>query len=312
LPERVLVTGIFGCLGAWTAQALLAEGDEVVGYDLGEDRARLRLVLGDERAEAVLVVRGDVTDLEALEHALDEHDVTRVVHLAALQVPFVRAAPQLGMRANVVGTVTVLEAVRRRRERIPGLTYASSAAVYHAGDPNPAPERGGSSPATLYGVSKLADEGMARVYRHEHGLGSIGLRPYVVYGPARDQGMTAGPSLAIAAALEGEPYEIGFSGSAQYDFAPDVGRAFAMACHAAADRQEVYNFPGAVASIDDVMGAIADAVPGAKVTCAGGSLPFPPALEAVGFERDVGPLPRTTLAQGVARTAAHLRSVGPP
>ena len=61
---------------------------------------------------------------------LDEHEITRVVHLAALQVPFVRANPPLGMRVNVAGTVNVFEAVAKRLDRIPGVAYASSAAVY--------------------------------------------------------------------------------------------------------------------------------------------------------------------------------------
>ena len=156
-------------------------------------------------ADRVAVVRGDVTDVEALERVLDEHEITRVVHLAALQVPFVRANPPLGMRVNVAGTVNVFEAVSKRLDRIPGVAYASSAAVYGLSDPSPAPESGGTTPGTLYGVSKLADEGMARVYAADAGLPSIGLRPYVVYGPGRDQGMTSGPTMAMLAAARGEP-----------------------------------------------------------------------------------------------------------
>ena len=82
-PRRILITGVLGCLGAWTARESLADGDEVVGFDLGEDLARLRLVLGDD-AGRVTLVRGDITDLDALERALDEHEITRVVHFAAL------------------------------------------------------------------------------------------------------------------------------------------------------------------------------------------------------------------------------------
>jgi UDP-glucuronate 4-epimerase len=58
--------------------------------------------------------------------ALDEHEITRFVHLAALQVPFCRAEPVVGARVNVVGTVTSFEAVKARRDRISGLVYASS------------------------------------------------------------------------------------------------------------------------------------------------------------------------------------------
>jgi nucleoside-diphosphate-sugar epimerase len=307
MSQRVLVTGVLGCLGAWVARAALADGDDVLGYDLGENAARLDLVLGEDAARVTLV-RGDITDLEALERVLDDHEITRVVHLAALQVPFVRANPPLGMRVNVAGTVNVFEAVSKRLDRIPGVAYASSTAVYNSSDPSPAPESGGTTPSTLYGVSKLADEGMARVYAADNGLASIGLRPYVVYGPGRDQGMTSGPTMAMLAAARGEPYAIGYGGAAQYDFAPDVARAFVMAAAAEREGAAVYNAPGAVASMDEVVATIRAVVPDAEITWSGDPLPFPPRLEAVGFDRDVGPFPRTPLDVGVAATIEHLRA----
>jgi len=306
LPERVLVTGVLGCLGAWVSNCVLEDGDAVVGFDLGEDTTRLKLVLGTA-VGGVQLVRGDVTDLAAVEGVIDEHEITRVIHLAALQVPSVRANPPLGMHVNVAGTVNVFDAVSRRLGRIPNVTYASSAAVYTADDPSPAPESGGTRPGTLYGVSKLADEGMARVYHAEQGVPSIGLRPYVVYGPGRDQGMTSGPSMAMLAAARGEPFHIGYSGSAQYDYAPDVARALVMAAHSGLERAAVYNVPGALADVSEVVACIRTAAPGARVTWDGAPLPFPAAVEAVGFDRDVGPFPRTQLAYGVAATVAHFR-----
>ena len=243
VAERVLVTGVLGCLGAWVARCVLDDGDDVVGYDLGDARHRLELVLGDD-LDRIEIVKGDITELAAVERALDEHEITRVVHLAALQVPFVRANPPLGMHVNVAGTVNVFDAVSRRLDRIPGVMYASSSAVYNASDPSPAPETGGTSPSTLYGVSKLADEGIARVYFADAGVSSIGLRPYVVYGPGRDQGMTSGPTAAMLAAARGEAAHIGFSGVAQYDYAPDVARAAVTAAHSAAGGAAVYNTPG--------------------------------------------------------------------
>lgn len=306
MSERILVTGALGCLGAWVARCVLDDGDAVVGYDLGDDRSRLELVLGNDGARVDLI-KGDITDLTTFERALDEHEITRVVHLAALQVPFVRANPPLGMRVNVAGTVNVFDAVSRRLDRIPCVAYASSAAVYNTSDPSPAPETGGTRPATLYGVSKLADEGIARVYQADAGVPSIGLRPYVVYGPGRDQGMTSGPTMAMLAAVQGEPYHIAFSGIAQYDYVPDVARAAVMAAHAATESAGVYNVPGALAEVADVVACIQAAVPGAEITWSGDSLPFPPALEAVGFDREVGSFPRTSLTDGVAATIAHFR-----
>lgn len=310
--ERTLVTGALGCLGAWTVKALLALGEEPVGYDLGGDDSRLRLVLEEGERARVTVVEGDVTDGEQLGRALDEHGITRVVHLAALQVPFCRADPARGAHVNVYGTVVVFEAVKARRARIPGLAYASSTAVYNVTDRSPAPESGGTAPTTLYGVYKLANEGTARVFWHDEDVPSIGIRPYVVYGPGRDQGLTSGPSLAMAAGARSEGYEIAYGGTAQYDFAPDVGRAFALAARAATDGAHVANFPGEPSTMQEVVAAIEAAAPAAagSITWEEGQLPFPPALEGKLLEHLVGPLPRTQLADGVRSTIEHFRRAG--
>jgi len=308
LRDRWLVTGALGCIGAWTIKALLDEGEEVVGYDLGEDTARLQLILPPETLERLRLEQGDITEPAGFERVLDANEITRVVHLAALQVPFCRADPALGARVNVVGTVNVFEAVKRRRDRIPGVVWASSAAVYSADDPSPAPESGGVRPGTHYGVYKLANEGTARIYWADDGVPSIGLRMYVVYGAGRDQGITSTPTQAMAAAARGEGFEITFGGVAQYDYAPDVGRAFVAAGRAVREGATVYNFPGAVAPMEEVVGAIEAAAPrvAGKVTWIDQPLAFPAAMEAVGLEQAVGSLARTSLADGVRETVELL------
>jgi UDP-glucuronate 4-epimerase len=316
LPEaegRTLVTGALGCLGAWTLKALLDLGEEPVGYDLGSDDARLRLVLSEEERARVTLVEGDVTDATAIGRTLDDHGITNVVHLAALQVPFCRADPERGARVNVHGAVVVFEAVKKRLNRIRGLAYASSTAVYNEADPSPAPESGGVAPSTLYGVFKLANEGTARVYWYDDDVASIGIRPYVVYGPGRDQGLTSGPSLAMAAAARGDGYTIAYGGTAQYDFAPDVGRAFAMAARAATDDAHVANFPGVPSAMQEVVDAIEASAPAVvgKVDWEEGQLPFPEALQANLLEHLVGPIPRTPLAVGVRATVEHFRAASP-
>jgi UDP-glucuronate 4-epimerase len=309
LAERTLVTGALGCLGAWTLKALLDLGEEPVGFDLGSDDARLRLVLSAEERAHVTLVEGDVTDLNAVGAALDDHGITNVVHLAAMQVPFVRADPERGARVNVHGTVVVLEAIKKRLNRIRGLAYASSTAVYNASDHSPAPESGGHEPSTLYGVFKLANEGTARVYWHEDDVASIGIRPYVVYGPGRDQGLTSGPSLAMEAAARGDGYTIAYGGTAQYDFALDVGRGFALAARSATDGAHVANFPGVPSTMQEVVDAIEASAPAVagRVFWEEGQLPFPEALEGRQLERLIGPITPTPLADGVRATIEHFR-----
>ena len=167
---------------------------------------------------------------------IDEHDITGVVHLAALQVPFVREDPVAGAKVNVTGTVNVLEAVRRRGDGMAPVVYASSIAAL--------PTEAGEYPGTLYGVFKLANEGTARRYFEDYGVSSVGLRPHTVYGPGRDQGLTSAPTAAMVAAAKGEAFTIPFGGALQFQYSADAGEAFVRASEAGAKGASVHNLDG--------------------------------------------------------------------
>ena len=291
--ESWLVTGAGGCIGAWVAAVLLREGARVAAFDKSPDAYRRELIATREELEPLKVVQGDVTDLEAMKRTLADEEITHVVHLAALQAPFCRADPPLGAHVNVTGTVTVLEACKEHGLTTP-IAYASSAAVYD--------EHGAIAPKTIYGVYKVADEGAARIYFQESGLATIGLRPNVVYGPGRDQGMTAGPTLALAAAVKGEPYKIAYGGRTQLQYAPDVARAFVAAARGVPEGPAVYNLGGSEVSMAEVVEAIGSVVPGAEVTFDDVQLPFPPSLPRPWFELD-----ETPLEQGVRETVEVFR-----
>jgi nucleoside-diphosphate-sugar epimerase len=316
---RTLVTGAFGCIGAWTVKTLVDEGVPVVAFDRTTDRRRLRLLMGDEAAR-VPFVEGDVTDLGALGRALDEHSITHVIHLASLQVPFVRADPPLGGLVNVVGTVNVFEAVKARRDRIARVAYAGSVGMFHLDDVGEPPAPGQPRPplrddttphpGTHYGVYKLANEGNARVYWHDDAIPSVSLRPMTVLGPGRDQGLTSAPTRAIVAALLGQPFRIGFGGRMNFQYAPDVARAFIAASRADLDGARAYNLPGTHASIDEVIALIDRHVPGAATLIAHDPdpLPFPEAIDASGIAA-LGELPVTPLDEAIAETAAVYRDL---
>jgi nucleoside-diphosphate-sugar epimerase len=288
------------------ARTLVRDGAGVVGYDLGDATHRLELVLSPEERGGVTLVRGDVTDLDALGAALDEHEVTHVIHLAALQVPFAKADPPRGARVNVLGTVSVFEAVKARRSRIAGVAYASSAAVFGAADGVVVEDGDRGEPATHYGVHKQADEGLARVYWRDDGVASVGLRPFVVYGPGRDQGLTAAPTQAMEAAARGEGFQIPFGGRAQYHYAPDVARAFVAAAReaGAGEGAVAANLGGPPVAMAEVVAAIEAAAPGAagRITFDDVALPFPEELRT---SRRVA---LTPLADGVRETIEHFRS----
>jgi UDP-glucuronate 4-epimerase len=303
VAERVLVTGVLGCVGAWTARLLLEEGVDVVGFDLGTSTHRLELVMTPEQRARLTLVPGDIADLAALGRALDEHEIARVVHLAALQVPLCKADPALGARVNVLGTVNVFEAVKARRERIPHVVYASSVAVYGPGDTGAQDER--TQPETHYGVYKAANEGTARVYAHDDGLPSIGMRPCCVYGPGRDQGLTSSPTGAMLAAARHEGFRISFGGTTRYQYAPDVARALLAATRIPVEDAVVFNLAGTRAHMSAVVAAIESAAPEVtgKITFDDVALPFPDEFEA----QEPLTIAWTPLGEGVRETVEHFR-----
>ncbi|MCB0124443.1 MAG: NAD(P)-dependent oxidoreductase, partial [Caldilineaceae bacterium] len=185
--ETFMITGAMGCIGAWVMRNLVQEGVKVIGTDLATEPVRPRQVMSEEELDQVTFVKLDVTDLKAVRAVVEENGVTHIIHLAGLQVPFCRANPSLGAAVNVVGTVNIFEAARHAG--VKGLSYASSLAVLGPAedyDEGKIEDDVPLLPRTLYGVYKVANEGTARIYWQDWQVGSVGLRPYIVYGVGRD------------------------------------------------------------------------------------------------------------------------------
>jgi nucleoside-diphosphate-sugar epimerase len=310
--ERFLVTGAFGCVGAWTVRELVREGTPVVGFDLGTNNRRLAQILEPDELERVTLVTGDITDLGSIERVIGEQGITNVVHLAALQVPFCRADPPLGAAVNVVGTVNVFEAVARRGVTGAPVVYASSMGMYSPSDVDASTGRleedAVAHPGNHYGVYKLANEGSARIYWQDSGVASVGLRPMTVYGVGRDQGMTSSPTVAIAAAVLGQPFEITFGGSTVFQYAEDVAKTLLLASRSRAEGARVYNLGGDAVAITDWVDAIEEAVPdtAGRITIAPTELPFPASIAHESLA-SLGAVPVTPFRDGIAASATIYR-----
>jgi nucleoside-diphosphate-sugar epimerase len=303
----ILVTGAFGCIGAWVVRGLLAEGERPAVYDLGDDPWRLRMIVGPEVERRILVERGDIADRERLTDVVRRHDIRRIIHLAAWQVPLCRQDPAQGALVNVVGTANVFEAARAARGQVERVVYASSAAVFGPPSlypPGPIKDDAPTRPATHYGVYKVANEETARIYWDEHRIPSMGFRPLSVYGPGRDFGLTADPTLAMKAAVLGRKFQIRWGGRTDLVFTEDVARALLAAARSRLDGARVYNLHGASAAIVDVVRLIGDVRPDARpvISHVEQPLPFPDALDDARYQRELGPAPPTPLEVGVRRT----------
>lgn len=294
---RVLVTGGGGFIGAWIIKRLAAAGTEMRVFDLADNRAIVREIAGDATADALDWRVGDISDREAVRSAAQGCD--RLIHLAAILTPACQADPIRGAEINLIGTLNVFEAARAHG--IGSVVYMSSAGVFGSDD--------GVTPlpTTHYGAFKLACEGSARAYWADQGIASAGFRAFIVYGPGREIGLTAGPSLACKAAAHGQDYTIPFSGPADYVYVGDMAEAFATACQASQEGAAVYNVVGEVAEADALAAEIMRQVPGVTIGAAGPRLPVAAKIDP-GTLRTVFPaLPRTGIAEGLAATIGFYR-----
>jgi UDP-glucose 4-epimerase len=273
----VLITGGSGFVGTWVLRELLAAGEEIVVYDIARGDSRWNSILGANSSSRFKFVQGDLLNQVQLEQTFDDFDVSHVIHLGALLTPECQSNPALGCQVNVMGTVALFEAIRKQTDRIRGFSYASSRAAL--GDPNaeipPLPAVAAQDELrtpTFYGVFKRATEAIAGQYWQHF---QVALRPFIVYGPERVDGLTAGPSIACRVAVDGGEYTIGYEGAAGYDYVEDVAKAFVRAAFETPPGAFACDFNSQPATPADFIRTIDQMVPGSatRLNAQGPQLP---------------------------------------
>jgi UDP-glucose 4-epimerase len=226
-----VVTGGAGFIGSHLVERLDAEGWDVRVVDDFSSGSEANLA---SVAERVAILRGDVRDARLLAQACEGAEV--VFHQAAVaSVEASMADPVATGSVNVEGTVGVLEAARAAGVR--RVVLASSCAVYGDEVTSPAAEDAPPSPRSPYGVHKVCAELHAQLYSRLHGLGTVQLRYFNVYGPRQDPrgDYAAVVPRFIAACLTGDGPQVHGDGGQTRDFVyvEDVVRANLLAAHAA-------------------------------------------------------------------------------
>jgi nucleoside-diphosphate-sugar epimerase len=158
----------------------------------------------------------------------------------------------------------------------------------------------------LYGSYKQANESGARIYWNDWGIGSVGIRPFIVYGVGRDQGLTSDIAKAILAGVAGAEYEISFGGQVALQYAPDVADVFIRSALSEHQGAAACNLRGDVLEVARFVDLLKEEVPGAKVTCQSEkTLPFPADLDDNGIRKIVVELPHTPLRSAIKETASR-------
>ena len=236
---RFLVTGGAGFIGSHLVHALLDEGHMVRVLDDLSSGHRNNLPRQVELTEA------DVTDPAAVESAFD--GVDGCFHLAA--IASVARSHREWLRThqvNLTGTINVFDQARpsRRHREIP-VVFASTAAIYGNCGSFPVDEESPAAPLSAYGADKHACELHARVAGAIHGVPTVGLRFFNLYGPRQDPLSPYSGVISIFAdrLLRGEPVEIFGDGKHARDFIyiDDAVCALRYAMRAATTSAFVFN-----------------------------------------------------------------------
>lgn len=211
---RILVTGGAGFIGSHLVEALVGRGHRVrVLDDFSSGRlANLRGV-----RDEVQVVEGDCADERAVRRAVK--GVEAIFHEAALpSVPRSVKDPLGSHRANATGTLTLLEEARRAGVR--RFVYAGSSSVYGETPGLPKREDMDTVPLSPYGVGKMVGEHYVRIYHHLHGMETLTLRYFNVFGPRQAAGSPYSGviSLFVTSLLQGETPLIYGDGGQTRDF----------------------------------------------------------------------------------------------
>ncbi len=226
-----LVTGGAGFIGSHLVDRLLADGHRVSVIDNFVNGREENLAQALESApDRIKIHRADVAEANVIGPLFA--GVDRVFHLAAMAdiVPSIQN-PMLYHRANVDGTVAVLEAARAAG--VKRFVYAASSSCYGIPETYPTPETTQPSPMYPYALTKWVGEQYVMHWAQTYDLPAVSLRLFNVYGPRHRTAGTYGAMFGVflAQRLAGKAYTVVGDGSQTRDFTfvADVADAFVTA-----------------------------------------------------------------------------------
>ena len=247
---NILIIGGSGCIGSGVSKWLIenAKANKVICASRGETSS--------PKIPGAVYAKADITDLDSLVNVMISHEVTHILHTAALRTTDCHENPRLATDINITGTANVYEAAHLA-QTVKRVVFISTAAVYDQVEVQEeyvneeAPTKGYAT----YVATKLAGEDLARSFSREYEMEIIVIRPQILFGPSRGtEGSTAGVTNAIRALAQGKKFTIPFSGQYSFHFTEDVPALLGSTLlKAVKEKFSIYNLPGDSIDIKEIV-----------------------------------------------------------
>lgn len=310
--KRVLVTGAGGFIGSRLTERLVECGAQVrvlVRYTSDGDAGWL-----DRSAvrRDIDVRRGDLADRDSVTDAVRDRDI--VFHLGALiAIPYSYLAPESYVRANMFGTLNVLQAVRELD--VGRMVHTSTSEVYGSAQTIPMTEAHPLVGQSPYSATKIAADKLAESYHRSFGTPVVTLRPFNTFGP-RQSARAVIPAIAVQM-LAGRPVKLGDTRPTRdFVFVDDTVDAFLRAgITPGVEGETIHTGGGREVRIGDLPEMIATAAGVPVEVVADEARMRPPASEVERLIADaslararLGWAPRVSVEEGLARTVDFIRA----
>ncbi len=273
----IMITGGSGFLGTYVTRSLAERGDRVVIFD-AVGPAPVLAALTAPFEQQIVFVRGQVLDLAGMLRAVQQHNVERIFHAAALyDPPYSLDEPAITYQVNVTGTINVMETARL--SGVQRVVQSSSIAVYAPRQYEPIDERhpislpSAGNPLGPYGASKAAAEIVGLTYYSTNGVDFVALRNSAIYGHGMRYPMYIKPM--VENSVRGLPTRFATGGDMcrDYTHVKDITQAVikALDVSASALTQRVFNIgSGTMHSAAQVAETVRIVLPNADIEIGAG------------------------------------------
>ena len=292
---KVLVTGAAGFIGRYLVPVLCERGMRVVATDVAVPKSDANPGVEWEYL--------DVSRDDAIYKIMFKHRPDAIIHLVSLLAGPCDSDPIRGWRVNFDSTMHLLNA--GLGSGLKQFLLTSSVSVFGRGLPEPVPDNALKEPATIYGQTKLACENLLRWYHSKHGLTVGAVRFPWVYGPGRENGITALYSSKLFDAIaKKEPLRIANpEEKGDWLYVKDAVKALLLLLTKGETRQLFYNIMGESHTIRDAMERAKKIFPEADIAFAEqagqSDNPYPTEYDDSAARSELGWKPDYTLEDGM-------------